>query len=328
MSYKDSNNNGSVTASEILEENNYYPFGLKHKGYNGNVNSTNIALKRKFGGMEYQDELGLDWYDITARNYDPAIGRWMNIDPLAEKSQDWSPYNSVFNNPILFVDPDGEYPVITITNQQTGNTVKQRVIGYYGGGTQYTDVNTYKVVVTDTEDSSFRMEFAVARDAFAVKPGNDNGTTMEMSNVSFEPKDGNKNHFTGKYMKAYPEGNDTPAIKLTQKGSEVMHAEARPDAVDLKYRYKEDVASGVMIHVGGNYENENTGSSVSASEGCFGVCNKGNSASSTSDALTTKIMKAIKTQADNSKVDPGHIRIIIQKRDEKNIPDNVTHTKS
>ncbi|GAA3630761.1 DUF6443 domain-containing protein [Flavivirga jejuensis] len=106
LSYKD--NNGTL---EILEENNYYPFGLKHKGYNNNVTSTNIALKRKFGGKEYQDELGLDWYDITARNYDPAIGRWMNLDPLAEQMRKHSPYNYVFDNPIRFIDPDGMAPV-------------------------------------------------------------------------------------------------------------------------------------------------------------------------------------------------------------------------
>ncbi|GAA3655903.1 DUF6443 domain-containing protein [Flavivirga jejuensis] len=95
---------------EILEENNYYPFGLKHKGYNLNVASTNIALKRKFGGKEYQDELGLGWYDITARNYDPELGRWMNLDPLAEKMRRHSPYNYAFDNPIFFIDPDGMMP--------------------------------------------------------------------------------------------------------------------------------------------------------------------------------------------------------------------------
>ncbi len=111
LSYRDADGNGSITAStEILEENNYYPFGLKHKGYNTNVTSTNIALKRKFGGKEYQDELDLNWYDITARNYDPALGRWMNIDPLAEQMRRHSPYNYAFDNPIYFIDPDGMMP--------------------------------------------------------------------------------------------------------------------------------------------------------------------------------------------------------------------------
>jgi len=93
--------------AEIIEENNYYPFGLKHQGYNDYVATIN---KYKYNGKELQDELGLNFYDYGARNYDPALGRWMNIDPLAEQGRRWSPYNYVMDNPVYFIDPDGMWP--------------------------------------------------------------------------------------------------------------------------------------------------------------------------------------------------------------------------
>ncbi|WP_260397356.1 RHS repeat-associated core domain-containing protein [Empedobacter brevis] len=91
---------------KVLEENNYYPFGLKHKGYN-NTNLANANYKYKYNGKELQDDFNINLYDYGARNYDPAIGRWFNIDPLAEKSKRFSPYTYALNNPVYFIDPDG-----------------------------------------------------------------------------------------------------------------------------------------------------------------------------------------------------------------------------
>ncbi len=77
------------------------------------VNSTNPALKKTYNGKEFQDELGLNWHDYGARNYDAALGRWFSIDPLAEDYFDNSPYNYVANSPIIAYDPDGKRISIT-----------------------------------------------------------------------------------------------------------------------------------------------------------------------------------------------------------------------
>jgi RHS repeat-associated protein len=97
--------NPSTNALTILEESNYYPFGLKHNGYN--IDNFQPEYKYRFGGKELQDELSLNMYDYGARGYDPAIGRFSSIDPLAELSRRWTPYNYAYNNPMYFVDPDG-----------------------------------------------------------------------------------------------------------------------------------------------------------------------------------------------------------------------------
>jgi RHS repeat-associated protein len=107
ITFVDFDHNGSIALSEITEENNYYPFGLKHSGYNSDVSSANLALKYKYNGKELQDELNLDWYDYGARFYDAALGRWHTPDPLCEVNRRWSPYRYAYNNPLRFIDPDG-----------------------------------------------------------------------------------------------------------------------------------------------------------------------------------------------------------------------------
>lgn len=101
-----------VGGLEIVEENNYYPFGLKHKGYNSSTSplGNDVAQKWKYNGKEYDDTFDINTYDFGARNYDPALGRWMNIDPLAEQMRRYSPYNYAFDNPVYFIDPDGMMP--------------------------------------------------------------------------------------------------------------------------------------------------------------------------------------------------------------------------
>ncbi|MEO8933665.1 MAG: RHS repeat-associated core domain-containing protein [Xanthomarina sp.] len=113
LSYKNRSTNSNPVL-EIQEENNYYPYGLKHKGYNNVVSSysNSVASKFKYNGVEYEETLGLNLYEMYWRGYDASLGRFMQIDPLSELpiQIDLMPYSFAWNNPIVFSDPSGLCP--------------------------------------------------------------------------------------------------------------------------------------------------------------------------------------------------------------------------
>ncbi|MCI5056098.1 MAG: RHS repeat-associated core domain-containing protein [Flavobacteriales bacterium] len=97
-----------INDNEVLQENHYYPFGMTMEGPWQQISGTENAYQ--YNGKEMNNDFGLRWLDYGARWYDPAIGRWHSVDPLAEKFMNWSAYNYVFNNPVRLIDPDGAAP--------------------------------------------------------------------------------------------------------------------------------------------------------------------------------------------------------------------------
>ncbi|WP_062061794.1 RHS repeat domain-containing protein [Aquimarina longa] len=110
---------------EIIEESNYYPFGMKHKGYNTIVSSlgNSTAQKTGFQGVELEESLGLNLHEMEFRNYDPSLGRFTSIDPVTHHSM--SPYVAFDNNPIFWVDPSGADATDPI--KETNTVVSSRV---------------------------------------------------------------------------------------------------------------------------------------------------------------------------------------------------------
>ena len=85
----------SAAGSSVLETNHYYPFG-------GLFSTSTNVQPYKYNGKELDTKKGLNLYDYG------ALGRWHVVDPLAEKMGAWSPYGYCYNNPMRYIDPNGQ----------------------------------------------------------------------------------------------------------------------------------------------------------------------------------------------------------------------------
>jgi RHS repeat-associated protein len=95
---------------EVMQVTDYYPFGLVMNQENYFASGV-LFNKYLYNNKEWQDDElagnSLGWYDYGARLYDPELGRWHTIDPLAENYSSTSPYAYVLNSPVNAIDPNG-----------------------------------------------------------------------------------------------------------------------------------------------------------------------------------------------------------------------------
>ncbi len=175
LSYSDTNNDGAITpATEIIEESNYYPFGLKHKGYNNVTSSLGNSTAQKFGynGVELNESLELNLYEMDWRGYDASLGRFMQIDNHAETYMEWSTYHFAANNPIFVADPDGQDWIITMSTDDDGNTTYNITIN---------------VAIMNSSESNFDSNKVIAavknqfNSAFGISEKNKDGTTTNVN---------------------------------------------------------------------------------------------------------------------------------------------------
>ncbi len=171
------NNRVVVNLSGTVEEtNHYYPFG-------GVFASTTNVQPYKYNGKELDTKKGLNWYDYGARHYDTVLGRFMTVDPLAEKYYSESLYTYCYSNPINCIDPNGKDGIYIAFPDYKISTPIGKIgnLGHAGvllidnktGVTKYYEYGRY-----DKEGKGVVRTFAVPN----VKIGQDKKPTLESLN--------------------------------------------------------------------------------------------------------------------------------------------------
>lgn len=273
----------------ILEENNYYPFGLKHRNYNTTHNDyfmqdgegltidacTDCNYKYKYNGKEYQDELGLNMYDYGARNYDPALGRWMNMDPLAETSRRFSPYTNALNNPVFFIDPDGMEAEAAVDNSGTleKDDYENKVDMGYG---RMVDADKVSASIESTagnskltEKGKKKFEAAAMKDAMASgvnqqDPGKKQKSQQHKPKVIDNNKDAVNNYYNGDGSPVELGPNTRKALLNSKEYKNVLSKLANGTARSRTNTFDVDLTFQGAFQVG----NTNVDYSTSCTDGC------------------------------------------------------------
>ncbi len=120
------------TALVITDENGtptwrgeYFPFGEEYS-------SEGTPSRYRFVERELDQTTGLSY--MRGRYYNPHLGRFLSVDPVGgdvANSQSWNRYSYVLNNPLAFVDPNGEETYVVVHGRGYADTDLR---GYNVGG--------------------------------------------------------------------------------------------------------------------------------------------------------------------------------------------------
>ncbi len=137
---------------EVVQHIEYVPFGEVFVEERNNIWNTPYL----FNAKEFDEETGLYYYG--ARYYDPRINLWISVDPLAEKFSNVSGYVYSFNNPIIFIDPNGESPKASELIKQLGINLSPFAAGYIDGVVGASPLGIIQFTFDYTTDRDLRNE--------------------------------------------------------------------------------------------------------------------------------------------------------------------------
>jgi RHS repeat-associated protein len=122
----------SHSLGRLVEENTYYPYGLKIAALSSKAFDAPKNLYLYQGDYaEFDEESGYNEFEL--RDYDAQIGRFVQTDPYEEFD---NPYTGMGNDPVNNVDPSGGSILSAITGSSNilFNTAVSAIGGAFVGG--------------------------------------------------------------------------------------------------------------------------------------------------------------------------------------------------
>ncbi len=263
----------STNVLKIIEENHYYPFGLKHTGYNSDKmmyvkEASELKIKPmpplfktsydvKYQGQMRQEELGLNWDSFKWRNYDYAIGRFMSIDPLTEEYNTWSPYTFSGNRVIDARELEGLEPYILFGSennalknfgqQYNGKSIKQGV--EYG-------TNVFKTTASDGNTYYYYEE-----------PNKGDEASVRLPSTLFDEGERVSTiHTHGEYLEKYDNNNFSLTDKENAEKRGVDNNVVTPDGSLKKYDVKTNKETVISTSMPSDPKDPNRKNTVAPNE--------------------------------------------------------------
>jgi len=242
-----------------LEETHYYPFGLTMAGISSKA-AGKLENKHKYNGIELDEDLGLNAYEAQFRTLDQQVGRWWRIDPQTDnKLQEFSPYSSMRNNPILRSDPLGDFDDYwinkdgtidkTVTNDKFDRLYlteqKTTPNSKVDGGVIETKVGTLVGQFDKNENGLIQLPSEVKGNGwggdfgFSVKAGNDNKAFVKGEALAA---------LVGAVAETHTTDLTINQFSLSNGGSpdpSVSHVNGKNG--DLRYLRKDETGGGVVL---------------------------------------------------------------------------------